>query len=190
MKFTFKILYLLTTILMVGGYGFAQKNSENSRLTIGQNPKTSIFINNLVSPNSKLPKEIKLNNKPSFTQFYRDLIISNTSKNTLPKTVSQSTSQETSTEKLFKNEKITISNIYPNPANDFANLDYKIVGSFNSASVSFFNLLGTQIAEFDLQKNSDKLKIATTNWDTGIYMYQLVIDGKKIATKKLLVRHN
>ena len=69
-------------------------------------------------------------------------------------------------------------------------MDYKIVGSFNSASVSFFNLLGTQIAEFDLQKNSDKLKIATTNWDTGIYMYQLVIDGKKIATKKLLVRHN
>ncbi len=190
MKFTFKIFFLLTTILMVGKFGFAQKNFEKSRLTIGQNPKTTIFINNLVSPNSKLPKEIKLNNKPSFTQFYRDLIISNTAKNNITGIVSISTSQESSPEKLFKNEKITISNIYPNPANDFANLDYKIVGNFNSANVSFFNLLGIQIAGFELQKNSDKLKIATTNWESGIYMYQLVIDGKKIATKKLLVRHN
>ena len=190
MKFKFKILFLFASILMVGRIGFAQKNSEKSRLTIGQNPKNSIFSTNLISPNSKLPKEIKLNNKPSFTQFYRDLIISNTAKNSISKTVSQSISQETSAEKLFKNEKITISNIYPNPANDFANIDYKIVGNFNSANVSFFNLLGIQIAEFDLQRNSDKLKIATTNWETGIYMYQLVIDGKKIATKKLLVNHN
>lgn len=87
-------------------------------------------------------------------------------------------------------EKIRVSNIYPNPANDYAYIDYTVNGSFTSANVSFFNLLGKELAEYPLSKSNDKLRINTSSWESGIYMYQLIIDGRKIATKKLLVRHN
>ena len=56
--------------------------------------------------------------------------------------------------------------------------------------MSFYNLLGHEVANYELDKFDRKLKVQTTNWDSGIYLYQLVVDGKKVVTKKLLVRHN
>ena len=182
---TLNILSKISTAIFVAilatTLAFAQK--DGSRLNIGQSPKKTSVTENVLSKTNSLPKEIKFNSKNNYTQYYRDLLISNNKKSTESKTVAN-----TNVDNGL--EKIKVSNIYPNPANDFAYLDYTVGSNFSSAEVSFFNLLGKQVAEFPLTKNSDKLKVNTSSWESGIYMYQLVIDGKKIATKKLLVRHN
>jgi hypothetical protein len=176
-----KILTALLVAILAPDLAFGQK--DESRLNIGQIPKKIIISNSLLSKNSTLSKGISYNSKNNYTQFYRDLLISNKSKNVDSKVVTNP-AQENGT------EKVKVSNIYPNPANDYAYLDYTVNGNFNSANVSFFNLLGKQVSEYPLSKSSEKLKINTSNWESGIYMYQLIIDGKKITTKKLLVRHN
>ena len=176
-----KISTALLMTIMVTSFAFGQK--DESRLNIGQSPKKTIISNSLLAKNSTLSKGISFNSKNNYTQFYRDLLISNNSKNIDSKSIANPVQESAA-------EKIKVSNIYPNPANDYAYLDYTVNGNFNAANISFFNLLGKQVVEYPLGKYSEKLKINTSNWESGIYMYQLIIDGKKIATKKLLVRHN
>lgn len=92
-------------------------------------------------------------------------------------------------EKLFSSEKIVVSNIYPNPASEMAWLDYTISPLVKDAKISIYNILGSTVSEYTLDKNDVKLDISTRNMASGVYFYQLVVDGKKVATKKLLVRH-
>lgn len=188
-----KIAISFSLLILLGGYTYAQNSTAKSRLNIGKEPKkntlnTSPVNSLLIKPGSK---EIKLNKSQAVNQFYRDLLLSkNGQANQEKNTPSVNIVAETATDKLFKNDKLVVNNIYPNPANEQAFLEYKVSGKFKTANITFYNLLGVQVADFELDKNDEKLRLQTSGWDPGIYMYQLVIDGKKIATKKLLVSRN
>jgi hypothetical protein len=184
MNFFSKIAPVILIALLATSMVFGQKEADKSRLNIGTSPKKpSLVVSNSILSKNNLPKSISFSSKTNYTQFYRDLLISNKSLNADSK-AAPSQSQD------FSFDKVKLSNIYPNPANDFTNLDITVNNNFNTASISFFNLLGKQVADFEITRNSDKIRINTSNWESGIYSYQLVVDGKKIATKKLLVRHN
>lgn len=191
MKFTNQIIVISIVVFTTVSAVFGQVSSNKSRLNVGQDPKKTNFTppSNSIFDKANAVKNLNVDSKSSINLFYRNLLINNTSSNKTSSTSTANSSIDNS-DKLFKNEKISISNIYPNPANDYAYLDYKILGNFDTGNVSFFNLLGKQIAEYEIGRTTDKLKVNTSSWESGIYMYQLVIDGKKIATKKLLVRHN
>ncbi|GHB61287.1 hypothetical protein GCM10007390_13830 [Persicitalea jodogahamensis] len=90
---------------------------------------------------------------------------------------------------LFSNEWLTISNIYPNPASDYAEFDYSLKSSDREAKIVICNVLGNPISEYSLDKNDRKLRINTRDMPTSVYFYRLAIDGNSVATKKLLVRH-
>ncbi|MGX5852477.1 T9SS type A sorting domain-containing protein [Dyadobacter jiangsuensis] len=92
-------------------------------------------------------------------------------------------------ELLFVNDKISVSNVYPNPASEYAEIDFTINPGLRDAKLTFYNVLGSQMQEFTLNKNDRKLRINTRDMATGLYFYQLSVDGKKVATKKMLVRH-
>ena len=92
-------------------------------------------------------------------------------------------------EKLYSSDRITVSNIYPNPANESAEIDYTLSSSVRDAKVIIYNVLGSPVAEFSLDKNDTKLNVNTRELPTGVYFYQLAVEGKKVATKKMLVRH-
>ncbi|NBA87960.1 T9SS type A sorting domain-containing protein [Emticicia sp. CRIBPO] len=188
-----KIAIALMLLTSVGGYTYAQNSTAKSRLDIGKTPKKTNLnttpVNSLIiKPNSK---EIKLNKSQAVNQFYRDLLMNQNNAAASDKSnPAVNLVAETSSDKFFKNEKLVVNNIYPNPANDQAFVDYKVSGKFKTANITFYNLLGVQVADYELDKNDERLRLQTASWDPGIYMYQLIIDGKKIATKKLLVRRN
>lgn len=92
-------------------------------------------------------------------------------------------------EQLYSSDRITVSNVYPNPASDFAEFDYTIHNSVQDARVIFYNVLGSPVAEYTLDKNGRNLQINTRELPTGMYFYQLAVEGKKVATKKMLIRH-
>lgn len=92
-------------------------------------------------------------------------------------------------EQLYSSDRITVSNVYPNPASDFAEFDYTIHSSIQDARVIFYNVLGSPVAEYALDKSDRKLHINTRELPTGMYFYQLAVEGKKVATKKMLIRH-
>jgi hypothetical protein len=190
---------VLIGLALLSNVASAQVEKGKSRLDIGKKPAAAKASNQKLSFAGKpMPKEVKLDKPTVVNQYFRNALLNGSPKPTVVKasnteTVTASADRNVSSsepDKLFSNDKITVSNIYPNPANDFAVVDYAITGSVNDASMSFYNLLGNEVANFELDKNDRKLKVPTTNWDAGVYLYQLVVDGKKVVTKKLLVRHN
>ena len=94
-----------------------------------------------------------------------------------------------SEDRLFSNDKLTVSNIYPNPADDHADIDYVISSQIGEAKITFYNVLGNEMKEEVLDKDQKKLRVSTREWNNGIYLYQLSSEGKSLVTKKLLVRH-
>jgi len=89
---------------------------------------------------------------------------------------------------LFSNDKITVSNAYPNPADESTEIDYQFT-SPGDARLTMLSVLGTPVGEFTLEQGDRKLRINTRTLSTGYYLYQLSVDGRKVATKRLLVRH-
>jgi len=93
------------------------------------------------------------------------------------------------TGKLFENHQISISNPYPYPANEFVSFNYQILQSNLDAKISLYDVLGNEIATYRLQTEYNKVMIQTSSLRAGVYFYTLVLDGKNIITKKLVVNH-
>lgn len=92
------------------------------------------------------------------------------------------------TGKLFENHQISISNPYPYPANEVVTFSYQLYQPVN-ARIVMYDVLGNEIANYRLHPEYNKLVIQTSSLRTGVYLYSLVLDGKNVATKKLVVNH-
>ena len=155
---------------------YAQTVSEKSRLYLGKNtsksPKPSFELSKV--------KPTTISNVTTLNKYYKETLISrNTKTNT--KEVEKQTHSTL--------EKNYTTSIYPNPANDYTFVEYKIMSRVDKVQISFFNLLGTEIESIHTDVVSDKIRINTRNWPSGVYFYQLTIDDKKVSTKKFIVNH-
>ncbi len=140
----------------------------------------------------------------AISEYFRTKLLSSST----PKVLARATSSEASSasvaetrhstaeeskkseERMFANERISVSNIYPNPVvEDYAEVDFQIIGNVNEAKILLSNVLGSPVAEHSLDRSDRRLRIPTRDWNNGVYFYTLSLDGKKVATKKFLVRH-
>ena len=92
-------------------------------------------------------------------------------------------------EKLFSNNEATISSIYPNPASGNAFIDYSLSGSVREAKVVVYNVLGSPVSEYLLNRDEKKVRISTFGLESGFYYYTLFVDGKSLVTRRLVVKH-
>jgi hypothetical protein len=77
----------------------------------------------------------------------------------------------------------------PNPANAFTKISYNLNTS-KDASIVICNLLGSVVKEIKLNDFQNTLTISTADFKQGVYYYSLLIDGKTVSSKKLIVSHN
>ncbi|CAN5571953.1 hypothetical protein BH23BAC1_BH23BAC1_11140 [soil metagenome] len=89
---------------------------------------------------------------------------------------------------LFENRDIQISNIYPNPVDNYAFLNYNFYNKNLSARIVIHNVLGSIIGEYELPSFETRLKISTNELNPGIYFYTLRVENDNIITKKLVVK--
>ncbi len=92
------------------------------------------------------------------------------------------------TDKLFENEKISISTAYPNPAVENVSFDYKLSTLAGSAKITLSDVFGNKIGAYELSHEQTRLRISVQDLPESIYFYTLHIDGKVVITKKLVVR--
>lgn len=198
------ILYLLMfTIFLYQGL-WAQSVQSGSRLNMVNKKKVAPTgtLKFTTMPSELTYKPLSLKTPTVLNSFYRSFLFSNgsTAETTAaadteiavknPDKKAEAVDNEIKAEEqLYSSDKITVSNIYPNPASEYATLDYTITGDIKDAKVIFYNVLGSKMSEHALTKNNGKLRVDTTLMPTGLYFYQLSMDGKKVATKKMLVRH-
>lgn len=196
---------LCFTICLIFAWASVQAQTSNgSRLNLTPKKK-SIPAGQMkfsAVPDALTYKPLSLQKPMALNNFYRTLLFSNTA--TVESTAVSTTevveksiekrspgieSSNKAEEQLYSSEKITVSNIYPNPASEYAEVDYTISSDLRDAKLIVYNVLGSQMAEYPLLKNDTKLRINTREMSTGLYFYQLALEGKKVATKKMLVRH-
>lgn len=89
---------------------------------------------------------------------------------------------------LYVNDRVWVSHVYPNPALDFVDIDFQIASSVREVKLTFYNVLGQEVKEVVLEKDQKSSHVLLRELNSGMYMYQLSIDGRSVATKKLIVR--
>jgi len=203
---------LMLTFMGSGVNTFAQTdgNRNKSRLEIKPKSKVAVGSSLLFKKNSfslfqvpfvSLDRNISYQRSSYINQYFTNSFLLQSAKNQAIKSevvapqpvvavVETKNDEFINTEdRLFSNEKLTVSNIYPNPADDHADIDYVISSQVGEAKITFYNVLGSEMKEEVLEKDQRKVRISTKEWNNGIYLYQLSADGKSLVTKKLLVRH-
>ena len=206
------LVFLMLTVLLSSIDMSAQTdtNKNKSRLDIKPKNKTSVSSSLLFKKNSFSPfqvpflaldRNINYQRSAYINQYFTNSFLLQMSKNQAIKSeaavpqlviavIENKNDEFINTEdRLFSNDKLTVSNIYPNPADDHADIDYVISSQVGEAKITFYNVLGSEMKEEVLEKDQRKVRISTKEWNNGIYLYQLSSDGKSLVTKKLLVRH-
>ncbi len=126
-------------------------------------------ISYFLNENTKLDFEVRFENK-------------NESKN-----VAQS-NENPVTDKLFENDKISISTAFPNPAIETVSFDYKLTALAGNARITLSDVFGNKVGSYELTHEQTRLRISVQDLPESIYFYTLHIDGKVVITKKLIVR--
>jgi hypothetical protein len=85
------------------------------------------------------------------------------------------------------NEKLSVSNAYPNPATSQTSFDYVLPQSASQASIRIHNLLGAVVREAVLTDRSGKATINVSDLNDGVYFYSVIVDNQTIETKRLIV---
>jgi hypothetical protein len=80
-----------------------------------------------------------------------------------------------------------ISNAYPNPSNSIASINYDVTDFSQKGKIVFYDVLGKVLKEIALTDKKGIAKVNIEAFDAGIYFYTLIVDGKAINTKKLVV---
>ena len=167
--------------ILTSGVLLAQTEPE-SRLNVGKDARKSLVPATTPPFMGKLPEKLNFDSRAEFTQFYRNLLLKN------PSQVKSETVATRAVESV--GEKIKFGNMYPNPAVNFVEIPYEVQESFKEARVTIMNMVGAPLLEHPLSASASRLRVNTTSLDSGIYMVQFVVDGKKVGTKKLLVERN
>ncbi len=89
---------------------------------------------------------------------------------------------------LLKNKNIQISNVYPNPVNDFAAIDYNIINDDKEVKILVHNVLGGTVGEYELNSIDKSLVINTEELKPGVYFYSVFIDNDNAITKKFIIK--
>ncbi|MEN7548954.1 T9SS type A sorting domain-containing protein [Rapidithrix thailandica] len=93
-----------------------------------------------------------------------------------------------SKDKLFVNNKIEISKIYPNPATSFAAFDYRLSDGGQKAKITIRNVLGSEIGVYELSPFENRVKFNLDTYNTGVYFYTLSLNDQTIVTRKFMVK--
>lgn len=102
--------------------------------------------------------------------------------------VSVSVMEKEQKQVIFHSKDITIKDVYPNPVQDLAFMDYRIHNESVTAKVVIHNILGRATSEFDLSPLEDRVKIHTDELVSGIYFYTLYLNNNGVLTRKLIIR--
>ncbi|MBI3220573.1 MAG: T9SS type A sorting domain-containing protein [Bacteroidetes bacterium] len=89
---------------------------------------------------------------------------------------------------VFQSKEITMYDIYPNPIQFQAFIDYKLHNESVKAKIMIHNILGKNMGEYELTVAETRLKIEADDLLPGVYFYTLYLDNNGILTRKLIVR--
>jgi hypothetical protein len=80
-----------------------------------------------------------------------------------------------------------VSKVYPNPATERVTFSYSLPQRTAKASIVISNLLGARVMEVSLNGIEGDMTMNVSDLKKGVYFYNLIADGKRLDTKKLII---
>lgn len=87
----------------------------------------------------------------------------------------------------YTNNKISVSNPYPNPAKSQTSFNYQLPANATNASIKIHNLLGSVVKDVQLTGQSGKVNVNVNDLNDGVYFYSVVVNNETYETKRLIV---
>jgi hypothetical protein len=81
-----------------------------------------------------------------------------------------------------------LSNVYPNPASTRATVGFELPAG-TSGTLVIRDMIGKTVYSEQLNGSFGKTVINTLDLSDGIYFCSLLVDGKSVQTRKMIVRH-
>lgn len=78
---------------------------------------------------------------------------------------------------------------YPNPASEQAYVKYELPPAYFNGELRIYSLIGQQVKVVSLEQAFGEVEIPTRELKSGIYFIYLVVDGKKLNSRKMIVTH-
>ncbi|MEL6134206.1 MAG: tail fiber domain-containing protein [Bacteroidota bacterium] len=75
----------------------------------------------------------------------------------------------------------------PNPFTEQTTIRYNLPQTFESATLFVYDMNGRQVNRFNNLTRKGSLTIEGSTLDAGMYIYSLIVDGKEIATKRMIL---
>jgi hypothetical protein len=75
---------------------------------------------------------------------------------------------------------------FPNPAFDQLKLKYKLPEGSHLAEMKIYDMQGKLVEEFKITDTFDFIYLPT-NYNNGLYLYSLIVDGKVVKTEKIVL---
>jgi hypothetical protein len=75
---------------------------------------------------------------------------------------------------------------YPNPVNEDLKLEYKIPVSSKVAKIKVYDLNGRLVEDYRISPSTDHI-LLPSNYNNGLYLYSLEVDGQIIKTEKIIL---
>ena len=89
---------------------------------------------------------------------------------------------------IFQSKEISVQDVYPNPVQDHAFIDYKLHTESVKARITLHNIFGKIMSDYDLPSSETRVKIQADELVSGVYFYTVYLNNNGILTRKLLVR--
>ncbi|MBS1681741.1 MAG: T9SS type A sorting domain-containing protein [Bacteroidetes bacterium] len=88
---------------------------------------------------------------------------------------------------VFQSREITVNDIYPNPVQDQAVIEYRIYDN-TKAKIVIHNVLGRSMGEYELPSGDTRIKFQVDDFAPGVYFYTLYVNNNGVMTRKMMVR--
>jgi hypothetical protein len=85
--------------------------------------------------------------------------------------------------------RISLLEVYPNPVSEDFTVGFVLPSDQRNSSLNIYNNLGQLIDQIDLSKDNGIHYLNARNWQAGLYILDLIVNGKVVESKSIVVKH-
>lgn len=90
-------------------------------------------------------------------------------------------------EKTTPETKSYLSNPFPNPANEYAAVFYKLPELKKQGNIIIYDINGKQVQNIKIDGTNEYILFNNTNLNNGTYFYSLIVDNEILDSKKMII---
>jgi len=78
----------------------------------------------------------------------------------------------------------------PNPFSEKTEIKFYVPENSSNAFICIYDMTGSELMKLNVTKGHSSVTISGSQLKAGMYLYSLIVDGKEIDTKRMILTNN